>query len=58
LRSCGFHAADAIHIVCEEKAHAIFITTDKQILQTTEKNKILLHCSVFHPTKWLMENNI
>ncbi|PWR69511.1 hypothetical protein ACKUB1_18045 [Methanospirillum stamsii] len=58
LRSYGFHAADAIHIACAEKAQATFITTDKQILQTAEKNKILLQYSVFHPTIWLMENNI
>ena len=58
LRSYGFHAADAIHIACAEKAQATFITTDKQILQTAEKNKLLLQCSVFHPTIWLMENNI
>ena len=58
LRSYGLHAADAIHIACAEKAQATFITTDRQILQTTEKNKNLLHCSVFHPTIWLMENSI
>lgn len=58
LRSYGFHSADAIHIACAEKAQATFITTDKQILQTAEKMKHLLQCSVVHPTIWLMENNI
>jgi len=56
LRSYGFHAADAIHIACAEKSQATFITTDKQILQIAEKNKHLLHCMVYHPTVWLMEN--
>jgi len=58
LRSYGFHAADAIHITCAEKTQATFITTDKQILQTAGKNKHLLQCNVYHPTAWLMENNI
>jgi len=56
LRSYGFHAADAIHIACAEKAQATFITTDKQILQIAERNKHLLQYLIYHPTTWLMEN--
>jgi predicted nucleic acid-binding protein len=56
LMSYGFHAADAIHIACAEKAQATFITTDKQILQVAERNKHQVQCKVYHPTIWLLEN--
>jgi predicted nucleic acid-binding protein len=57
LRYYGIHAVDAIHIACAEKADAIFITADDQVLNVTRMTPDITKTPVIHPVQWLMEDH-
>jgi len=57
FEALGVIGMDAIHIACSEKARAVLLTTDDDLVKIMNKN--ILHTSIHvdNPLHWLMEMN-
>ena len=53
----GVMGMDAIHIACAEKAGAVFLTTDDEVIRIMKKHPPDLSIRVDNPLRWLMELN-
>jgi len=53
----GIMGMDAIHIACAEKAGAIFLTTDDELIRIMKKHTQDISIRVDNPLHWLMELN-
>jgi predicted nucleic acid-binding protein len=53
----GVMGMDAVHIACAEKAGAILLTTDDELVRIMKKNATYTSIRVDNPLHWLMEMN-
>jgi predicted nucleic acid-binding protein len=57
IEETGIIGMDAIHIACAEKAGAIFLTTDDEVVRIMKKHSPDISTRVDNPLRWLMELN-
>jgi len=57
IEKTGIMGMDAIHIACAEKAGAIFLTTDDDVVRIMKKHSQAISIRVDNPLRWLMELN-
>jgi predicted nucleic acid-binding protein len=57
IENSGIMGMDAIHLACAEKAGAIFLTADDEVLRIMKKHPPDLSIRVDNPLRWLMELN-
>lgn len=57
LQRLGFKAVDSLHIACAEKAGAVLLTTDDQLLRTAHRNAAQLRIRAMNPVDWLREDS-
>ena len=53
----GIMGMDAIHIACAEKAGAVFLTTDDEVIRIMKKHTPDISIRVDNPLRWFMELN-
>ena len=53
----GVMGMDAVHIACAEKAGAVLLTTDDELVRIMKKNATCTTIRVDNPLHWLMEMN-
>jgi len=53
----GIMGMDAIHIACAEKAGAVFLTTDDEVLRIMKKHTPDISIRVDNPLRWFLELN-
>jgi uncharacterized protein with PIN domain len=57
IQETGIMGMDAIHIACAEKAGAVFLTTDDEVIRIMKKHTPDILIRVDNPLRWLMELN-
>jgi predicted nucleic acid-binding protein len=57
IEETGIIGMDAIHIACAEKAGAVFLTTDDEVVRIMKKHSPDISTRVDNPLRWLMELN-
>jgi len=57
IQETGIMGMDAIHIACAEKAGAVFLTTDDEVIRIMKKHIPDIFIRVDNPLRWLMELN-
>lgn len=57
IQDTGIMGMDAIHIACAEKAGAVFLTTDDEVIRIMKKHTPDILIRVDNPLRWLMELN-
>jgi predicted nucleic acid-binding protein len=57
IKDDGIIGMDAIHIACAEKAGAVFLTTDDEVIRIMKKHTPDISIRVDNPLRWLMELN-
>lgn len=56
LHAFGFHALDALHLACAERARAdAFLTTDDRLLKTAGRSTAHLRVAVHNPLQWILK---
>lgn len=56
LRALGFHALDALHLACAERAGVdVFLTTDDRLLKTAARSATDLRITVDNPLRWILK---
>ena len=53
----GIMGMDAVHIACSEKAEAVLLTTDDDLVKIMKKNTLRTSVCADNPLHWLMEVN-
>jgi predicted nucleic acid-binding protein len=53
----GVMGMDAVHIACAEKADAVLLTTDDDLVKIMKKNTLHTSIHADNPLHWLMEVN-
>jgi predicted nucleic acid-binding protein len=53
----GIMGMDAIHIACAERAGAVFLTTDDEVIRIMKKHCPDISIRADNPLRWLMELN-
>ena len=53
----GIVGIDAVHIACAEKAEAVLLTTDDDLVKIMKKNALRTSVHADNPLHWLMEEN-
>ena len=53
----GITGMDAVHIACTEKAGAVLLTTDDDLVKIMKKNTLSTSIRADNPLHWLMEMN-
>ena len=53
----GITGIDAVHIACTEKAGAVLLTTDDDLVKIMKKNTLITSIHAENPLHWLMEMN-
>ncbi len=53
----GVMGMDAVHIACAEKAGAVLLTTDDDLVKIMKKNALRTSVCADNPLHWLMELN-
>jgi predicted nucleic acid-binding protein len=57
IENDGIVGMDAIHIACAEKAGAVFLTTDDEVIRIMKKYTPDISIRVDNPLRWFMELN-
>jgi len=57
IENDGIMGMDAIHLACAEKAGAIFLTTDDEVIRIMKKHTPRISIRVDNPLHWFMELN-
>lgn len=57
MEKTGVMGMDAIHLACAEKAGAIFLTTDDEVIRIMRAHSQDISVRVDNPLHWLMEVN-
>jgi len=57
LETLGVMGMDSVHIACSEKAGAILLTTDDDLVRIMKKNTLRISIPADNPLHWLMEVN-
>jgi predicted nucleic acid-binding protein len=57
IENDGIMGMDAIHIACAEKAGAVFLTTDDDVIRIMKKHIPDISIRVDNPLRWFMELN-
>ncbi len=57
FENLGVIGMDAIHIACTEKAGAVLLTTDDDLVKIMKKNTLITSIHADNPLHWLMEMN-
>ena len=58
IEKTGVMGMDAIHIACAEKAGAIFLTTDDEVIRIMKAHSKDISVRVDNPLHWLTEVNL
>ena len=53
----GIIGMDAVHIACAEKAGAVLLTTDDELIRIMKNNSLYTSIRADNPLHWLMEMN-
>lgn len=55
LRALGFHAIDALHLACAERAAVdVFLTMDDRLLKVAARSATQLRVAVQNPLQWIL----
>jgi predicted nucleic acid-binding protein len=55
LRALGFHALDALHLACAERAGVdAFLTTDDRLLKVAGRSAAQVRVAVCNPLQWIL----
>jgi predicted nucleic acid-binding protein len=57
FENLGIMGMDAVHIACAEKAGAVLLTTDDDLVKIMKKNALGTSVHADNPLRWLMEVN-
>ncbi|MCX6690360.1 MAG: PIN domain-containing protein [Methanoregula sp.] len=57
FENLGVMGMDAVHIACTEKAGAVLLTTDDDLVKIMKKNILRISIRADNPLHWLMEMN-
>ena len=57
FENLGVMGMDAVHIACSEKAGAVLLTTDDDLVKIMKKNTLRTSIRADNPLHWLMEVN-
>ena len=57
IEKTGVMGMDAVHIACAEKAGAILLTTDDELIRIMKKNVTYTSIQIDNPLHWLIEVN-
>ena len=57
IEKVGIMGMDAIHIACAEKAGAVFLTTDDDVIRIMKMHTPDISIRVDNPLRWFMELN-
>ena len=57
FENLGVTGMDAVHIACAEKAGAVLLTTDDNLVKIMKKNALRTSVHADNPLHWLMEVN-
>jgi predicted nucleic acid-binding protein len=57
FENLGVMGMDAVHIACTEKAGAVLLTTDDDLVKIMKKNILRTSIRADNPLHWLMEMN-
>ncbi|MCX6700164.1 MAG: hypothetical protein NTV68_09585 [Methanomicrobiales archaeon] len=57
FENLGVIGMDAIHIACTEKAGAVLLTTDDDLVKIMKNNTLITSIHADNPLQWLMEMN-
>ena len=57
IETTGVMGMDAIHIACAEKAGAVFLTTDDEVIRIMKAHSLDISVRVDNPLHWLTEVN-
>ena len=57
FENLGVAGMDAVHIACSEKAGAVLLTTDDDLVKIMKKNILRTSIHTENPLKWLVEMN-
>ena len=58
IEATGVMGMDAIHLACAEKAGAIFLTTDDEVIRIMKAHSQDISARVDNPLHWLTEVNL
>lgn len=57
FENSGVMGMDAVHVACAEKAGAVLLTTDDDLIKIMKKNALRTSVCADNPLHWLMELN-
>jgi len=57
FENLGIMGMDSVHIACAEKAGAVLLTTDDDLVKIMKKNILRTSVCADNPLHWLMEVN-